>query len=146
MLLRNYWQPCGWRTGDVSELTAAERSTVEAVVGGVQRRARRRRQAGRSGWALLATAGLSLPIIGAALDNSITLTTAVVRILIALTITTFVATMVGSLVDNYQSQAALQSVEKAVLAAREAAKHAVASADSPDAKPEALTNEPDHDH
>ena len=124
------------------ELTTAERSTVEAVVGGVQRRARRRRQAGRTGWALLLTAGLSLPIIAAALEGAITLPTALTRIAVAFLVTMFVASMVGALMDNYQAQAALQSVERAVIAAREAAKAAAESADHGDA----VTAEADHDH
>ena len=99
-------------------LTAHERSTVVAVVEGIQRRNRRRHRAARTGWALLATAGISLPVIAGALDQSIALTTALVRIGLALALCLFVATVIGTMIDTYQTQAALGSVEDALLTAR----------------------------
>ena len=102
-------------------LTYGERSTITAIIDNIQRRSRGRRRAARSGWALLVTAGLSLPVLAGAIDGSITLTTALVRIGLALTLSLFVASTVGSMMDHYQTQAALTSVEDALLAARGAA-------------------------
>ncbi len=99
-------------------LTAGERSTITAVVQGIQRKTKRRRSASRSGWAMLATACLSMPIIAGALDETITITTAVMRIGMAMVLTTFVAMTIGSMIDHYQTQAALGTVEEALLAAR----------------------------
>jgi hypothetical protein len=110
----------------VAELTASERSTVESIVAGVHRRNARRRQAARSGWALLATAGIALPVIASAMNDAISLTTAITRIGIALVLTMFVVTALGSLMDNYQTQAALHSVESALVNARNAAAEAAA--------------------
>ena len=102
-------------------LTAHERSTIVAIVENIQRRSRNRRKAARSGWALLITGGLALPILAGAIDGSITLTTALTRIGLALVLSLFVATTIGSMIDHYQTQAALTSVEEALLTAREAA-------------------------
>lgn len=123
------------------EISDTERSTIEAVVDGVQRSARRRRQSARTGWAMLAAGGLSLPILAAALDNSISLTTALSRIGIALAITIFVSHMVGALMNNYQAQAAISTVENAVLTARTAVADA---AKAPN--PESLTEETADEH
>lgn len=111
----------------MAELSAAERATVESIVAGVQRRNRRRRQAARSGWALLATAAVALPVIASAMDDAISITTALTRIGLALALSMFLASAIGSLVDNYQNQAALQSVESALLNARRAAADAAAA-------------------
>jgi hypothetical protein len=110
----------------VPELTAAEKSTVESIVAGVQRRNARRRRASRSGWALLATAAVALPVIASAMDDAITMTTAVTRIVIAMALSMFVASALGSILENYQTQAALQTVEEALLNARKAAAEAAA--------------------
>lgn len=110
----------------MAELSASERSTVESIVAGVHRRNARRRQAARSGWALLATGGISLPVIASAMDDAISLSTAATRIGIALVLTMVVAMGVGSLMDNYQTQAALQTVESALLHARDAVEEAAA--------------------
>lgn len=116
----------------MSELTANERATVESIVAGVQRRNSKRRQASRTGWALLATAAIALPVIASAMDGAITLTTALTRIGLALVISLFVATALGSLVDAYQTEAALRSVEDALRNARRAAEEAArAVSDSP---------------
>jgi hypothetical protein len=108
-------------------LSAGERSTINAVVEGIQRKTRKRRKAQRSGYAFLATACLSLPIIAGALDETITLTTAVMRIGLAFALSTFVAMTIGSMIDHYQTQAAFGSVEDALLAAR-----SMAADDTPD--------------
>lgn len=110
----------------MAELTDSERSTVESIVLGVHRRNARRRQAARSGWALLATAGIALPVIASAMDDAISLTTAFTRIGIAFLLTMFIATALGSLMDNYQTQAALRTVESALLNARTAVAEAAA--------------------
>lgn len=110
----------------MAELTASERSTVESIVAGVHRRNARRRQSARSGWALLATAGIALPVIASAMDDAISITTALTRIGIALVLTMFIATALGSLMDNYQTQAALRTVESALLNARVAVAEAAA--------------------
>jgi len=110
----------------VADLTASERSTVESIVAGVHRRNARRRQAARSGWALLATAGIALPVIASAMNDAISLSTALMRIGIAFVLTTFVVTALGSLMDNYQTQAALHSVESALINARTAVADAAA--------------------
>lgn len=120
----------------MAELTASERSTVESIVAGVHRRNARRRQAARSGWALLATAGIALPVIASAMDDAISLTTAVLRIGIALVLTMFIATALGSLMDNYQTQAALHSVETALVNARSAVADAAAEVAANPAAPE----------
>ena len=99
---------------------------MESIVAGVHRRNARRRQAVRSGWALLATAGIAMPVIASAMDNAISLTTALTRIGIALVLTMFIATALGSLMDNYQTQAALRTVESALLNARTAVAEAAA--------------------
>lgn len=111
-----------------AELSAAERTTIASIVGSIRERDVRRRSALRSGWALLIGATLSLPVIAGALDGSITITTAVMRIAIALGLSVFVTLTVGSLMDNYRTQAALNSVESALLTARQAAADAEASA------------------
>ena len=116
-------------------LTAGERSTITAVVEGIQRKTKHRRTAARSGWAMLATACLSMPIIASALDQTITITTAVMRIGLAMVLTTFVAMTIGSMIDHYQTQAALGTVEEALLAAR-----AMAADDTPDS-----TDDDQHD-
>ena len=110
----------------MAELTSSERSTVESIVAGVHRRNARRRQAARSGWALLATAGIALPVIASAMADAISLTTAMTRIGIALALTMFIVTALGSLMDNYQTQAALHTVESALLNARTAVADAAA--------------------
>ncbi|MEZ5245757.1 MAG: hypothetical protein R2707_11705 [Acidimicrobiales bacterium] len=110
----------------MAELKASERSAVESIVVGVHRRNARRRQAARSGWALLATAGIALPVIASAMEDAISLTTAITRIGIAFLLTMFVVTALGSLLDNYQMQAALHSVESALVNARSAAADAAA--------------------
>lgn len=110
----------------MADLTASERSTVESIVAGVHRRNARRRQAARSGWALLATAGIALPVIASAMNDAISLSTALMRIGIAFVLTTFVVTALGSLMDNYQTQAALHSVESALINARTAVADAAA--------------------
>lgn len=124
----------------MAELTASERSTVESIVAGVHRRNSRRRQAARSGWALLASAAIALPVIASAMDDAISLTTAITRIGIALLLTMFIATALGSLMDNYQTQAALNTVESALLNARdavaEAAAEVAASPTAPDTEPQ----------
>ena len=125
----------------MAEISAAERGTIEAVVDGVQRSARRRRQSARTGWALLVAAGLSLPILAAALDNSISTTTALGRISIALAICVFISHMVGALMDNYQSQAAISTVEHAVRTARSAVAEAAHAPNT-----ETLTDESDNDN
>lgn len=114
----------------MAELSASERSTVESIVAGVHRRNARRRQAARSGWALLATAAIALPVIASALDDAISVTTALTRIGIALALTMFVATALGSLMDNYQTQAALRSVETALVNARAAVADAAAEVEA----------------
>lgn len=111
-----------------AELSAAERTTIASIVGSIRERDVRRRGALRSGWALLIGATLSLPVIAGALEGSITITTAVMRIAIALGLSVFVTLTVGSLMDNYRTQAALNSVESALLTARQAAADAEASA------------------
>lgn len=108
----------------MTELSTVERSTIEAIVDGIQHRSQSRRKASRQGWALLAVGGLSLPIIGSALDGTITLPTALIRIGIALVITTAIVSMVGSLYDSYVSQAAFKTVEEAVVTARQQAHEA----------------------
>lgn len=108
----------------MAELTASERSTVESIVAGVHRRNARRRQAARSGWALLATAGIALPVIASAMEDAISITTALTRIGIAFALTMFVVTALGSLLDNYQMQAALHTVESALVEARSAVSEA----------------------
>ncbi len=127
----------------MAELTAAERSTVESIVAGVHRRNARRRQAARSGWALLATAGIALPVIASAMNDAISLTTAVMRISIAFVLTMFVVGALGSLMDNYQTQAALRSVESALVNARAAVADAqakvaptTADVDTPEGAPD----------
>ena len=110
----------------MAELTASERSTVESIVAGVHRRNARRRQAARSGWALLATAGIALPVIASAMEDAISITTALTRIGIAFALTMFVVTTLGSLLDNYQMQAALHTVESALVEARSAVSEAEA--------------------
>lgn len=109
------------------ELSHSERATVESIVMGVQRRNRRRRQAARSGWALLATAAVALPVLASAMDDAITPLTAVTRIGLAFILAMFVATAMGSLVDGYQADAALRSVESALMNARQAAEEAAAA-------------------
>lgn len=96
----------------------SERSTIEAVVGGVQRRALQRRKRTRQGWAFLLSGALSIPIISASFDGTITLVTAATRIGVALFITTGIVAMVGSLFDSYQGQAAVATVQDAVIEAR----------------------------
>lgn len=112
----------------MAELTASERSTVESIVAGVHRRNARRRQAARSGWALLATAGIALPVIASAMEDAISITTALTRIGIAFVLTMFVVTALGSLLDNYQMQAALHTVESALVEARSAVSESEAAA------------------
>lgn len=102
----------------MADLSLAERSTIEAVVDGMQKRSIRRRRAGRQGWAFLLTGALSIPIIASAFDGMITLPTAAIRIGIALFLTTGIISMVGSLFDSYQGQAAVRTVEHAMLEAR----------------------------
>lgn len=121
----------------MAELSASERSTVESIVAGVHRRNARRRQAARSGWALLATAAIALPVIASALDDAISVTTALTRIGIALALTMFVATALGSLMDNYQTQAALRSVETALVNARAAVADAAAEVEANPAESDA---------
>lgn len=127
----------------MSELTTAERSTVESIVTGIHNRNQRRRQAARSGWALLATAAVAIPVVASALRGAITTQTAITRIGVALVLSVFVAAALGSLIDSYQRQAALTTVERAVLDARAAVEEAarrVESAppesDEPSAAPE----------
>ena len=105
----------------MTELTVAERSTIEAVVEGMQRRAQKKRKRSRQGWAFLLTGALSIPIISASFDGTISQTTALTRIGIALFLTTTIVGMVGSLFDSYQGQAAVASVQDAVLEARKKA-------------------------
>ncbi|MEM9466957.1 MAG: hypothetical protein AAGA90_16410 [Actinomycetota bacterium] len=102
----------------MAELSLAERSTIEAVVDGMQRRAMKQRKRARQGWAFLLTGALSIPIISASFDGTITMTTAASRIAIALVITTGIISMVGSLFDSYQGQAAVATVQDAVIEAR----------------------------
>lgn len=113
------------------ELTSTERSTVEAIVGGIQRRNRRRHQAARSGWAFLVTGALALPVIAAAMDDAISLNTAVLRIGVALALSMFVSLAIGSMLDSYQNAAALQSVEDALLKARAESGNSPASPSAP---------------
>ena len=47
----------------MTDLSLAERSTIEAVVDGVQRRTMKRRKRARQGWAFLLSGALSIPII-----------------------------------------------------------------------------------
>ncbi len=110
----------------MAELTVTEKSTIEAVVDGMQRRALKRRKAARQGWAFLLTGALSIPIIASAFDGMISLPTAAMRIVIALVITTGIVSMVGSLFDSYQGQAAIRTVETAVMTARRQADEAAA--------------------
>ena len=105
----------------MAELTVAERSTIEAVVEGMQRRAMKQRRRARQGWAFLLTGALAIPIISASFDGTITLATAATRIAIALFITTAIVSMVGSLFDSYQGQAAVTTVQEAVIEARKKA-------------------------
>ncbi len=123
------------------ELTPAEKSTVESIVSGVQRRNAKRRRAARSGWALLATAAVALPVIASAMDDAITTTTAVTRIAIAMALSMFVASALGSLLENYQTQAALQTVEEALLNARTAAAEAAAEVAAAPMAAESLSQE-----
>ena len=129
----------------MAELTDSERSTVESIVLGVHRRNARRRQAARSGWALLVPAGIALPVIATALDDAISLTTALTRIGVAFLLTMFIATALGSLMDNYQTQAALRTVESALLNARtavaEAAAEVRANPDVSDTDPQGETRD-----
>ena len=108
----------------MTELTMAERSTIHAVVDGMQRRTRKRRKAARQGWALLLSCAMSLPIIASAFDGMISLETALMRIGIALALTTAILGMAGSLFDSYQADAATRTVENAVQEARSEAKAA----------------------
>lgn len=108
----------------MSDLTRAERSTVESIVDGVHRRNAKRRQAARSGWALLITAAVAIPVVGAQLSNAITARTALTRVGVALVLALFVTTALGSLFDAYQRQAAFSSVERAVIEARAVAAQA----------------------
>ena len=108
----------------MTDLSVAERSTIEAVVEGMQRRAMKKRKRARQGWAFLLTGALSIPIISASFDGTITLTTAATRIAIALFITTGIIAMVGSLFDSYQGQAAVATVQAAVIEARKKADEA----------------------
>ena len=105
----------------MAELTTSERSTIEAVVDGMQRRAMKQRKRARQGWAFLLTGALSIPIISASFDGTITMTTAATRIAIALFLTTGIIGMVGSLFDSYQGQAAVATVQGAVIEARKKA-------------------------
>lgn len=107
-----------------TELTIAERSTIHAVVDGMQRRTRKRRKAARQGWALLLSCALSLPILASAFDGMISLETALLRIGIAVALTTAILGMAGSLFDSYQADAATRTVENAVHEARSEAKAA----------------------
>ena len=93
----------------MTDLSIAERSTIEAVVDGVQRRTMKRRKRARQGWAFLLSGALSIPIISASLDGSITVVTAATRIAVALVITTGIVAMVGSLFDSHQGQAAVKT-------------------------------------
>ena len=111
----------------MTDLSLAERSTIEAVVDGVQRRTMKRRKRARQGWAFLLSGALSIPIISASLDGSITLVTAATRIAVALVITTGIVAMVGSLFDSYQGQAAVKTVQDAVIEARKKAEEAAAA-------------------
>ena len=111
----------------MTDLSIAERSTIEAVVDGVQRRTMKRRKRARQGWAFLLSGALSIPIISASLDGSITLVTAATRIAVALVITTGIVAMVGSLFDSYQGQAAVKTVQDAVIEARKKAEAAAAA-------------------
>lgn len=87
----------------------------------------KRRKRARQGWAFLLSGALSIPIISASLDGSITLVTAATRIAVALVITTGIVAMVGSLFDSYQGQAAVKTVQDAVIEARTKAKEAAAA-------------------
>lgn len=90
---------------------------------------------------MLVAGGLSLPILAAALDNSISLFTALTRIGIALAITIFISHMVGALMDNYQAQAAISTVENAVMTARSAVAETAGSSDPVSPIHQALTEE-----
>ena len=107
-----------------TELTIAERSTIHAVVDGMQRRTRKRRKAARQGWALLLSCAMSLPILASAFDGMISLETALMRIGFAVALTTAILGMAGSLFDSYQADAATRTVENAVHEARSEAKAA----------------------
>lgn len=137
----------------MADLTVAERSAVESIVAGVQRRSIARRRAARSGWAFLATAAVALPVIASAMSNAITLTTALTRIGVALILALFVSSALGSLLETYQTQAALSSMEAAIVTARaavatataDAAKTSTTTASGPDNDPEAVTGAHDDD-
>lgn len=105
----------------MADLTTSERSAIEAVIDGMQRRAMKKRKRARQGWAFLLTGALSIPIISASFDGTITMTTAATRIAIALFLTTGIIGMVGSLFDSYQGQAAVATVQGAVIEARKKA-------------------------
>ena len=105
----------------MTDLSLAERSTIEAVVEGMQRRAMKQRKRARQGWAFLITGALSIPIISSSFDGAITLPTAATRIAIALLLTTGIISMVGFLFDSYQGQAAVATVQEAVIEARKKA-------------------------
>ena len=127
----------------MSELTAAERSAVESIVLGVHRRSAKRHQAARTGYALLATAVISVPVVNSALGNAITTTTALTRIGIALVLSLFVSSAIGSLIDGYQRQAAYTTVEHAVITARKAAASADSASPATPSTPEGVADGPD---
>ena len=102
----------------MAELTLAERTTIQAVVDGMQARTRRRRKAARQGWAMLLTGIISMPILASAFDGMITLPTALMRIGMAFVLTMLIIGMAGSLFDSYQADAAVRTVETAVQTAR----------------------------
>lgn len=118
----------------MTDLSVAERSTIEAVVEGMQRRAMKQRKRARQGWAFLATGALSIPIISASFSGTITLPTAATRIAIALVLTTGIISMVGFLFDSYQGQAAVATVQEAVIQARKKAEE-MPDEDDPSADP-----------
>jgi len=111
----------------MDELTQTERLTIAALVDGMQAQTRSRRKASRQGWAFFATAVITLPIMASALEGGITLLTAVLRISLALLLTTVVMTLGGQLFDSYQAQAATRSVEEAVEESRRVAREVAAA-------------------
>lgn len=94
---------------------------MEAMVDGVRRRSQRARRTYRRGWASLATATLSLPVLDGALEGSISLPTALGRVALAFVLCRLAADLIGSLVEHYQTSAAVAAVTGAIADARAAA-------------------------
>lgn len=125
----------------MAELSQSELFAVQSIVAGVQGRDLKRRRRARSGWAFLVTAVVALPVIASALDDAISLTSALTRIGVALALSLFLASALGSLIDSFQTQAAITTVENAVLTARKAAEEDPTDDPSSTTSPERVSQE-----